>query len=57
VSTLSFRQLMRASADPVGDLVERRYERLATAMLKRAGLDPARLPPPELPELPPHPGG
>jgi len=57
VSTLSFRALMRASADPVGDLVEHRYERLATAMLKRAGLDPARLPPPELPELPPHRGG
>src|SRR5438105_8514841 len=57
VSTLSFRQLMRASADPVGDLVEHRYERLASAMLRRAGLDPTRLPPPELPELPPHRGG
>ena len=57
VSTLSFRQLMRASADPVGDLVERRYEKLADAMLKRAGLDPKRLPPPDLPELPPHRGG
>ena len=57
VSTLSFRQLMRASADPVGDLVEHRYERLASAMLRRAGLDPKRLPPPELPELPPHRGG
>lgn len=57
VSTLSFRQLMSASADPVGDLVEHRYERLANAMLKRAGLDPARLPPPDLPELPPHRGG
>ena len=55
VSTLSFRQLMRASADPVGDLVEHRYERLASAMLKRAGLDPTRLAPPELPELPAHP--
>ena len=54
VSTLSFRQLMSASADPVGDLVEHRYGRLADAMLKRAGLDPTRLPPPELPELPPH---
>lgn len=53
VSTLSFRQLMSASADPVGDLVEHRYERLANAMIKRAGLDPARLAPPELPELPP----
>ena len=54
VSTLSFRQLMSASADPVGDIAERRYERLANAMLKRAGLDPGRLAPPELPELPPH---
>jgi hypothetical protein len=57
VSTLSFRQLMSASPDPVGDLVEHRYERLATAMLKRAGLDPTRLAPPDLPELPPHRGG
>lgn len=54
VSTLSFRALMSASADPVGDLVEHRYERLADAMLKRAGLDATRLAPPELPELPPH---
>ena len=53
VSTLTFRQLMSASADPVGDLAEHRYERLATAMLKRAGLDPARLAPQSLPELPP----
>ena len=57
VSTLSFRQLMRASADPVGDLVEHRYGKLAEAMMKRAGLDPKRLPPPDLPELPPHRGG
>jgi hypothetical protein len=56
VSTLSFRQLMSASPDPVGDLVEHNYERLATAMLRRAGLDPTRLAPPELPELPPHRG-
>jgi hypothetical protein len=56
VSSLSFRQLMSASADPVGDLVEHRYERLADAMLKRAGLDPTRLAPPDLPELPPHHG-
>ena len=54
VSTLSFRQLMSASPDPVGDITERRYERLAAAMLKRAGLDPGRLAPPELPELPAH---
>lgn len=53
VSTLSFRQLMNASADPVGDLVEHRYEKLASAMLLRAGIDPTRLAPPDLPELPP----
>jgi hypothetical protein len=56
VSTLSFRQLMSASADPVGDIAERRYDRLANAMLIRAGLDPDRLAPPDLPELPPHRG-
>jgi hypothetical protein len=56
VSTLSFRQLMSASADPVGDIAERRYERLANEMLKRAGLDPTRLAPSDLPELPPHRG-
>ncbi len=54
VSSLSFRQLMSASPDPVGDLAEHRYDRLATAMMKRAGIDPKRLPPPDLPELPPH---
>jgi hypothetical protein len=53
VTMLSFRQLMAASADPVGDLAEHRYDRLADAMLRRAGLDPARLAPPDLPELPP----
>jgi hypothetical protein len=57
VSTLSFRQLMSASADPVGDIAEQRYEKLASAMLKRAGLDPSRLAPPALAELPPHRGG
>ena len=56
VSTLSFRALMSASADPVGDIAERRYDRLADAMLKRAGLDPTRLAPHDLPELPPHRG-
>lgn len=56
VATLSFRQLMSASADPVGDIAEQRYERLAAAMLKRAGLDPGRLAAPDLPELPPHRG-
>jgi hypothetical protein len=55
VTMLSFRQLMSASADPVGDLAEHRYDRLADAMLRRAGLDPARLAPPDLPELPPPP--
>src|SRR4029077_15022780 len=55
VTTLSFRQLMQASADPVGDLTEHRYERLASAMLKRAGLDPERLPPARPPGLPPPP--
>jgi len=54
VSTLSFRQLMSASADPVGDIAEQRYDRLANAMLKRAGLDESRLAPSDLPELPPH---
>jgi hypothetical protein len=54
VTTLSFRQLMSASSDPVGDLAEHRYERLASAMLRRAGLDPARLAPSSLPELPAH---
>jgi hypothetical protein len=56
VSMLSFRQLMSASADPVGDIAEHRYDRLANAMMKRAGLDPARLAPSDLPELPPHRG-
>ena len=56
VSTLSFRQLMSASADPVGDIAERRYDRLANAMLKRAGLDASRLAASDLPELPPHRG-
>jgi hypothetical protein len=52
VTNLTFRQLMSASADPVGDLAMHRYDRLAAAMLKRAGLDSSRLSPPELPELP-----
>jgi hypothetical protein len=45
---------MSASPDPVGDLAERNYDRLARAMLLRAGIDPTRLAPPDLPELPPH---
>jgi hypothetical protein len=56
IATLSFRQLMSASADPVGDITEQRYERLAAAMMKRAGLDPSRLAAPDLPELPSHRG-
>jgi hypothetical protein len=54
ITSLSFRQLMSASADPVGDLAEHRYERLSSAMLRRAGLDPGRLAPSSRPELPPH---
>jgi hypothetical protein len=37
---LPFRQLMRASADPVGDLAAGRHEALAAAMLRRAGTRP-----------------
>jgi hypothetical protein len=44
VALLPFRQLMRASADPIADLAEGRYEALAGAMLRRAGMHP--LPPP-----------
>jgi hypothetical protein len=55
LATLSFTQLMRASRDPVGDLAQRDYDRLAAAMLDRAGLDPWRLertpPNPDLPLL------
>ncbi len=43
VATLSFTQLMKASQDPVGDLAAGRYERLATQMLKKAGLESFRL--------------
>ena len=57
MSTLTFRQLMTASADPVGDVSEHRYDRLANAMMLRAGLDPKRLAGPEPPLLRPHPGG
>ena len=53
VTTLSWRDLMRASSDPVGDLAEHDYDRLAAAMLKRAGLDPFRLPGREVPKLGP----
>jgi uncharacterized membrane protein len=43
VALLPFRQLMRASADPIGDLAAGRHEALARAMLRRAGQNP--LPP------------
>ncbi|GAC1345383.1 MAG: hypothetical protein NVSMB29_19570 [Candidatus Dormibacteria bacterium] len=38
VATLSFRELMAASRDPVGDLDARDYSGLSRAMLRRAGL-------------------
>ena len=43
LATLSFTELMKTSRDPVGDLSNRDYDRLAAAMLDRAGLDPWRL--------------
>jgi hypothetical protein len=43
MAQLSFDRLMRASADPVGDVVGRRYDALASAMLRRAGLESFRL--------------
>ncbi|HXM57347.1 MAG TPA: hypothetical protein VOB72_18260 [Candidatus Dormibacteraeota bacterium] len=42
VAVLPFRQLMRASADPVGDLAAGRHDVLAAAMLRRAGMHPIR---------------
>src|SRR2546421_1750212 len=63
LANLSFTQLMRASRDPVGDLSSRDYDRLAAAMMDRAGLDPWRLAPPPDPdrkllvEATPGPGG
>jgi hypothetical protein len=50
LANLSFTQLMRASRDPVGDLSSRDYDRLAAAMMDRAGLDPWRLAPPPDPD-------
>jgi hypothetical protein len=50
LATLSFTQLMKASRDPVGDLSNRDYDRLAAAMLDRAGLNPWRLAPPADPD-------
>jgi hypothetical protein len=46
LATLSFTQLMKASKDPVGDIANRDYDRLAQAMMRRAGLDPWRIAPP-----------
>ncbi|HVD01755.1 MAG TPA: hypothetical protein VNG93_11515 [Candidatus Dormibacteraeota bacterium] len=43
LANLNFTQLMRTSRDPVGDLANRDYDRLAAAMMDRAGLDPWRL--------------
>jgi hypothetical protein len=40
VALLPFRQLMGASADPIGDLAAGRHEALAAAMLRRAGTRP-----------------
>jgi hypothetical protein len=40
VALLPFRQLIRASSDPIGDLAAGRYEALAAAMLRRAGTRP-----------------
>jgi hypothetical protein len=40
VALLPFRQLVRASSDPVGDLAAGRHEALAAAMLRRAGTRP-----------------
>jgi len=50
LANLSFTQLMKTSRDPVGDLASRDYDRLAAAMLDRAGLDPWRLAEPADPE-------
>src|SRR5256714_6570819 len=52
VSSLSFRQLMTASPDPVGDLVEHRYDRLPPPPPQAAGAGP---PPPAAPRPPPRP--
>ena len=50
IATLNFTQLMRTSRDPVGDLANRDYDRLAAAMLDRAGLNPWRLAQPADPD-------
>jgi len=43
VAQLRFTELMKASQDPIGDLAAHHYDGLATAMLKRAGLESFRL--------------
>jgi hypothetical protein len=43
VAQLRFTELMKASHDPIGDLAAHHYDRLAAAMLKRAGLESFRL--------------
>lgn len=43
VASLSFRSLMKISADPIGDLAAHRYDALAAEMLKKAGLESFRL--------------
>ena len=40
VALLPFRQLMRASSDPIGDLERGRHDALAAAMLRRSGMRP-----------------
>jgi hypothetical protein len=42
VATLPFRQLMRASRDPIADLENGRHDALAAALLRRRGLHPLR---------------
>lgn len=43
IATLSFRRLMRASQDPVGELADHRYDALAAEMLRAMGLESFRL--------------
>ena len=43
LARLSFGELMAASTDPIGDIMARRYDSLATAMLEEAGLAWGRL--------------
>jgi hypothetical protein len=52
VALLPFRQLMRASPDPIGDLAAGRHEALAAAMLRRAGTRPLVSRPSARPALP-----